>query len=128
MVRRYQPPKRPRTGKERLGRGFGVAASALLYVECVVSGILLLLAFAMLGKPGHPPGGVIEMILALAVIAILSPIALLSGGIGLLLDDQRWLRWIVIAHIALMVAAQLLAMGVMELRCLMWLLPFLRYC
>lgn len=67
MVRRHERPKRPTTGKERAGRWLGAAAAALLYFELVVGGILLLLAFAMLGKPGHPPGGVIEMILAVTV-------------------------------------------------------------
>jgi len=92
----------------------------------------MLLAFAMLGKPGHPPGGAIEMILAVAVavavVAVLSPIALLSGSIGLLLDDQRWLRWVLIAHAALIVAAQLFATWFMGVRCLLWMVPFRTHC
>lgn len=128
MVRRHERPKRPTTGKERAGRWLGAAAAALLYFELVVGGILLLLAFAMLGKPGHPPGGVIEMILAVTVVAVLSPIALVSGGVALWLDDRRWLRWVVFAHVALVVAAQLFAMAMVGLRCPMWMVPFRPYC
>lgn len=128
MVRRHERPTPPITGKERAGRWLGAAAAAFLYFEYVASGLLLMLAFAMLGKPGHPPGGVIEMILAVTVVAVLSPIALMSGGIALWLDDRRWLRWVVLAHVALVVAAQMFAMAMVGLRCLMWLVPFRTYC
>lgn len=65
-MRRHERPERPRTGKKRAGRFLGAAPAALPFFESVVSGILLR-AFAMLGEPGHPPGGAIEMILAVTV-------------------------------------------------------------
>lgn len=104
MVRRYEPPKRPMWPKEWGARYCGLVSIGLLVFETVVGGLLMLVGSAAPG--GHPPMGGLMMLLSLALVGVLSPIALLCGVVGLLLDDRQWLRWVMLGHVALMIGAQ----------------------